>query len=153
MPGAYLHAVLGPNPCMSYGCGISSSTSLTVLYLGREKYVLKSLGYVLEITVLHPHRLTWSQHDMLLPPARRNCSGLLYFDWLWRFWAYFDTPAHGCAPVLHPGHNCLACMCWHHGARVSNMQFCMCRVSWYGAVPSLSDAMSPVIEQSQGMSL
>ena len=25
---------------------------------------------------------------------RRNCSPLLYFDWLFRFWIYFDSPAH-----------------------------------------------------------
>lgn len=24
----------------------------------------------------------------------RGCPGLLYFDWLWRPWAYFDHPAH-----------------------------------------------------------
>lgn len=24
----------------------------------------------------------------------RNCTPLLYFDWLFRFWIYFDSPAH-----------------------------------------------------------
>ncbi|CAL8465985.1 g5521 [Coccomyxa elongata] len=27
-------------------------------------------------------------------PMYRSCPALLYFDWMFRFWVYFDTPAH-----------------------------------------------------------
>ena len=29
--------------------------------------------------------------------ACRSCPCLLYADWVWRPWAYFDTAAHGCS--------------------------------------------------------